>query len=412
MSKTAGSHSHTWLSLVEISGLLVTEPVLEDHFSSGPPPVDPSLHRRLGRQHDRFMARADGENARGALRKWSRFVLHELLGIQQSLWYRHPDVPAQTMCTLREYRQQLKPTAAMLDEEETVRLLLWECDPGQGLDEVEKETGRWRASPFHKFDRLLREVDVPVGILTNGHQWRLIYAAPGESTSHITWTAETWREEKHTLDAFCMLAGRERFFGPEGDRLPALIEESQERQTKVTDQLGEQVRDAVETFVRALDAADRETGAELLSEMSLPDIYEMSLTVMMRLVFLLYAEENHLLPHGEVAGGILGADPGRAPAHDPHAAVRGEDGRHRRADADAGGPGGDAHPRQTFRGRPLRLRRGQLEKSDLHVPQAQLSRDGWRMEDPRVERLKEKIIGPTSTARRPPRDIDTTPDRG
>ncbi len=300
MSQNSGSHSHTWLSLVEISGLLVTEPVLEDHFSSGPPPVEPSVHRKVGRQHDRFLARADGEKARDALRTWSQFILHDVLNIPSQLWYRHPDVPAETICTLQEYRQQLKPNAAMLDEEEIPRLLVWECDPGQGLDDVEKETGRWRASPFHKFDRLLREVDVPVGILTNGHQWRLMYAMPGESTAHITWTAETWREEKHTLDAFHLLAGHDRFFGPEDDRLTALIEESQKRQTDVTDQLGEQVRDAVETFVRALDGADRAADGELLGDMSLPEIYEMSLTVMMRLVFLLYAEENHLLPHGEV----------------------------------------------------------------------------------------------------------------
>jgi methylase of polypeptide subunit release factors len=56
------------------------------------------------------------------------------------------------------------------------------------------------------------------------------------------------------------------------------------------------VRRAVETFVAALDSADREGGRALLHGLAEEHIYEAALTLMMRLVFLFFAEERDLLP--------------------------------------------------------------------------------------------------------------------
>ncbi len=79
-----------------------------------------------------------------------------------------------------------------------------------------------------------------------------------------------------------------------------MINQSQARQIDVADQLGEQVRAAVEVFVRALDEADRAAGGAILAGLALDRVYEMALSLMMRLVFVLYAEENGSSPHGEV----------------------------------------------------------------------------------------------------------------
>ena len=57
-----------------------------------------------------------------------------------------------------------------------------------------------------------------------------------------------------------------------------------------------QVRRAVEMFVSALDRADRESGRALLQGLAGEHIYEAALTLMMRLVFLFFAEERDLLP--------------------------------------------------------------------------------------------------------------------
>ena len=98
-----------------------------------------------------------------------------------------------------------------------------------------------------------------------------------------------------TLQAFVNLLGIRRFFADDGERLPALLDESLKLQDEVTDALGEQVRRAVEVLVQALDRADVDRNRELLAGVEPPELYEAALTVMMRIVFLLSAEERGLL---------------------------------------------------------------------------------------------------------------------
>ena len=50
----------------------------------------------------------------------------------------------------------------------------------------EDVTGEWRYPPTAKLDRLLRHVRVPIGLLTNRDELRLVYAPHGESTGHVT----------------------------------------------------------------------------------------------------------------------------------------------------------------------------------------------------------------------------------
>src|SRR5205807_280428 len=71
-------------------------------------------------------------------------------------------------------------------------------------------------------------------------------------------------------------------------------------QQEVTDQLGYQVRRAVEMLVQSLDRIDKDRNRGLLRNVSEADLYEAALTVMMRLVFLLSAEERGLLLLGEL----------------------------------------------------------------------------------------------------------------
>ncbi|MGD9496844.1 MAG: N-6 DNA methylase, partial [Armatimonadota bacterium] len=286
--------NHDWMALVDSSGLLVSEPVLREYFPDGPPPVAAWLRRRLATEWERFQLRPAEGQAR-----WLDLVLEELTGIGRERWRKHPDIPEQTTHALAEYAQTLRPSRVLVDDEGEPLLLAWVAPPGQGLDTRESETGRWRASPATKLERLMRAVEVSLGLVTNGRHFRLIHAE-GPSTSHITWDAPTWFDEPRTLDAFAMLLSAERFFGDESARLLALVQASQERQADVTDQLGEQVRTALDQFVRAVGRCDQAAAGAILAGMSLEAVYEMALVFLMRLVFLLYGEENHLLPHGEV----------------------------------------------------------------------------------------------------------------
>src|SRR5207248_9706881 len=84
-----------------------------------------------------------------------------------------------------------------------------------------------------------------------------------------------------------------------GNTLEDLLDRSAEDQQEVTDQLGYQVRKAVEVLIQALDKADQDHGRKLLADVDEKVLYEAALTVMMRLVFLFCAEERELLLLGD-----------------------------------------------------------------------------------------------------------------
>lgn len=146
---------------------------------------------------------------------------------------------------------------------------------------------------------LCRVTGCRLGLVTNGERWMLIDAPVGAVTTFASWYARIWAQEPITLQAFVHLLGMRRFFVDESERLPALFDRSLKFHDEVTDALGEQVRRAVEVLIQALDKADQDRDRELLRDVKEAELYEAALTVMMRLVFLLSAEERGLLLLGD-----------------------------------------------------------------------------------------------------------------
>jgi hypothetical protein len=158
-------------------------------------------------------------------------------------------------------------------------------------------TGTWTANAVERLAVLLRARDVPVGIVTEGRWWALVTAPRGGATGAAVWDASLFSEEPKSLEGLVALLTRSRFQAAQPkDKLPALFAESLERQEEVTEQLGRQVREAVELLVTTLDQLDRESSGTLLAGVSDDDFYAGAVTMMMRVVFLLFAEERRLLP--------------------------------------------------------------------------------------------------------------------
>ena len=158
-------------------------------------------------------------------------------------------------------------------------------------------TGTWTANAVERLAVLLRARDVPVGIVTDGRWWALVTAPRGGATGAAVWDASLFSEEPTSLEGLVALLTRSRFQAAQPkDKLPALFAESLERQEEVTEQLGRQVREAVELLVTTLDQLDRESNGTLLAGVSDDDFYAGVVTMMMRVVFLLFAEERRLLP--------------------------------------------------------------------------------------------------------------------
>ena len=237
-------------------------------------------------------------------RAWVSWVLRDLLDMDKAL-QDGSELPALAV-TVAEQGETLRPDfavvgrpwAALLNEP-TPRLLVSVYPAGQDLEKPASGK-RWKASPATRMMTLLHGTDVPLGLVTNGEQWMLVHALKGQTTGFISWYADLWLEERLTLRAFRTLLAAHRFFGVSSDKtIEKLLADSANDQSEVTDQLGYQVRHAVEVLVQAVDLADQDRGRKLLAGIPDERLYEAAVTVMMRLVFLLSAEERNLILSGD-----------------------------------------------------------------------------------------------------------------
>ncbi len=293
-----------WLSLIEVSGPFVTMPVLLDIFPQGLEKEDDEVEvrRTLRMAFDEWADNQAGTRPDPAIHHaWVEFVLTTVLMMPRNLLLAGQMLPPGLRAVVAEQGETLQPDLALVAPESTApRLLITLVPAGQDLEKP-LAGHRWAISPATRMMELLRRTGVRLGLLTNGERWMLVDAPLNETTGFVTWDAALWLEEPLTLRAFRSLLGVRRFFGvPDNETLEAMLAESAKNQQEVTDRLGYQVREAVELLVRALDFIDKEQGRTLLTAVPETVIYEAALTVMMRLVFLLSAEERSLLRLGEL----------------------------------------------------------------------------------------------------------------
>jgi very-short-patch-repair endonuclease len=220
------------------------------------------------------------------------------------------DLPEELSVALPSYGETLRPTYAVRDpDSEQWVLLVQEIAPGLPFDEDDPATvtGQgWQASIQAKFERLLRETGVYAGLLVNGIEIRLVYAPKGESSGHLTFPVQAMTEVpgRLILGALDLLLGEDRLFNvPENQRLNRLLEESRNYQAEVSTKLSGQVLDALWELLRGFQAADAAVNGRILRELAETDpqhIYGGLIATLMRLVFLLYAEDEGLMPDDEV----------------------------------------------------------------------------------------------------------------
>lgn len=298
-------HHAEWLSLMEISGPFLTMPVLEEALPDGLDILDAALAPHLRKALEQW----EEDNA-SRLHGLVRIVLHDVLEFTQDQVVEGQSIPHPCRLTLPEYGETLAPDYALMDNGAVppVPLLLVSVTRPEQKPDSPVSGSRCLWTPGQRMAELCRASRCPLGLVTNGATWMLVHApsdAPGSGTvSYVTWYADLWLEERLTLRAFVTLLGARRFFGCEAKyTLPRLMQESADKQHEVTDALGRQVRFAMTEFMQALDRLDRQaqitTGVALLAGQTPATVYEATLTIMMRLVFLLAAEERGLLRLGD-----------------------------------------------------------------------------------------------------------------
>ena len=297
---TINNHDE-WISLLDISGTFLAPPVLKEVYPQGLDALDTFKRKRLRQTYeewsDSFLA---GEQEFPKIHDaWINEVLLNCLDYGHSgrqFLKSDQDIPTSLSCRIAEYGVTLSPEYALVDSqrEKSTLLLIQSYPRDVDLNKLIKHE-HYSATPVDQMVQLCRASQCRLGLVTNGENWVLIDAPVGSISTLAGWQARLWIQESISLQSFVHLLGISRFFVSKEEQLPALIDRSLQYQDEVTSALGTQIQRAIEVLIQSLDKYDLESGRTLLHGVTERELYEAALTVMMRLVFLLSAEERGLL---------------------------------------------------------------------------------------------------------------------
>ncbi|MGQ4400128.1 DNA methyltransferase [Streptomyces hayashii] len=306
---TAADLHRAWLELVDADGPFLAVPALERVYPQGIPQPDSRALDAIKDAKPAFEKAWEnwdehpGDEAALALYREARDTWVDLVLRQGLRWGASYTVPAPAAAEVRspDYTVTVRADGALVHGDTTGALVLI-TDPADSLRDP--LTDGWSASPIDRMEELLRASGVPIGVVTDGRWWAIVSARPQTMVASGIVDAQTWIEEPQTRNAFIELLQRRRLVGgKQQDRLTELFGESVTAAEKITEALGTQVRRAVELVVQALsegalDAQRRGEPDPLPAARG--EVYEAAVTVMMRVVFLLFAEERGLLPQSRL----------------------------------------------------------------------------------------------------------------
>jgi hypothetical protein len=271
-----------WLKLIEVSGPFLSVPVLTKEWPDLEP-LDAAARATLRQAH------GDWQSG-GKARDWIAFILADFLGWGDDVTF---DADFSTLALeVPEHEAVITPSFALTDPADGNIRLLGMITGGSPVARVHGSD--WPATPADRLAQLCRARGVELGLATDGRWWTLVWAPAGGVTTMAVFDAIAWPDssERAVVRAFTSLLQRRRWFAVPADRqLTALLRESLKHQEDITERLGIQVRQAVEMLV----AAFARSGA-VPDDVTAAEVYRGAVTVMMRLVFLLFAEEALLLP--------------------------------------------------------------------------------------------------------------------
>ncbi|MEU8124651.1 DNA methyltransferase [Spirillospora sp. NPDC049024] len=281
-----------WLGLIDVSGPFLSLPVLRRTWTALDA-LDRSVRERLRLEHAALPGRP-----------WIDYVLTELLGWGDLVHFEDEvgdlamEVPAYDATVTPSFALR-EPGSQAAADGKSIRVLGLICDahPNQRI-----RGSNWLATPADRLAQLCRHHEIDLGLCTDGRWWALIWAPRGSVTTTAVFDSVGWHEvaERVVVRAFVSILGRARFFGvPDEETLPALLDASKDNQEDITEALGVQVRQAVELLVSAIGrihSMDIARGGPGIGDIPAHEVYRGAVAVMMRVVFLLFAEECGLLP--------------------------------------------------------------------------------------------------------------------
>ncbi|MEP7161508.1 MAG: SAM-dependent DNA methyltransferase, partial [Dermatophilaceae bacterium] len=300
-----------WLASVDTEGPFLALPPLLRVWPQGMPAIDADAKAALAaakpafdRSWDRWHVHRDDSSAvvdyRAARDRWVEVVLRDVLG-WGDLWQPGDLVADSASVTSPDHAVAARPTG-VLRTGDRVGALVWVIDPVDAMRDLAADA--WASSPIDRMELMLRASSIPIGVVTDGRWWGLVHATQETMAASGVVDAQTWIEDGPVRDAVVALLDVAHLLGgAEAERLPALFAASVLAAEEITESLGIQVRKAVELVAQAF--AESAAAARGRGDADpLPDdgdqIYSAVVTVLMRVVFLLFAEERGLLPQGQL----------------------------------------------------------------------------------------------------------------
>ena len=215
-------------------------------------------------------------------------------------------IPEALEIALPEYGETLRPDFAVKERDPGEgappwQLLVQVVPPETDLDRPTIKKGGLEASAHSRLERLLRGTRVPAGVLFNGQIIRIVSAPRGESSGWMDFQVNDMLPTagRPLCAALRLLLSEQRLLAlPKEKRLAGLLEASRKYQNVVSERLSEQVLHGLYELLRGFQSAHEKSQGRLLEyelEQDPDNVYRALLTVMLRLVFLLYAEERDML---------------------------------------------------------------------------------------------------------------------
>lgn len=316
-----GSDLHRdWLGLLDTDGPFLSVPALKKAWPTGMPAGDRAALDALRDARPAFekawdvwdvAEKTSADQAAAALAEyrdardaWVDVVLRTVLGWKN--FYLTPPSAA-VLVHAPDYSVTVSPTGALTRGDVTGALVLV-TDPVESLRDPLDDG--WAASPVDRMEELLRAAGVHVGVVTDGRWWAVVSARPETMVASGITDSQRWIELPVVRDAFITLLRLPRLVGNRTeDLLTTLFKDSVTAAEEITEALGTNVRRAVELLVQALSesALDvRHRGEPDPLPARRDDVYQAAVTMMMRVVFLLFAEERGLLPQTQLFTGGYG----------------------------------------------------------------------------------------------------------
>jgi len=301
VSRTAVAEHHlTWVQALPGDGPFLTIPVLTEALPNGLEETDPDRAAAFKFAYASYRTAPTSEQE-SARQKFIATTARDVLD-----WGDHFD---STASTSGEYAH----TSAAFDVTTTPAFALWPISRGED-DGAAKPTflgfvwphdtalnrrllDGWAATPIDRVAATLRHHDIPLGIVTNARTWVIVWAPRGSATGWVLFDTHAMLDDRQLLDAFTTLLSRRRHLAvADTETLNALLNRALQSQEELTENLSIQVRQAVEMLVDAVGRADHESRGQVLAGVDADHVYQGAVTIVMRLVFLLAAEERKLLP--------------------------------------------------------------------------------------------------------------------